>query len=86
MGSSLKLCFGSNFPQNTKIKVIWQGLFSLQISTLIQDFERSDPSKITQDYGTLNGINKFSFVISIQLFFSIQQDLKGVIYHGYHCV
>lgn len=61
MGSSLKLCYRSSFPQNAKIKEIWLGLLSLKIPILIPDFEPSYPSKITQDYGTLNGINKYFF-------------------------
>lgn len=76
MGSSLKLCFRSNIPQNAKIKVIWQGLFPLQIPTLIPDFEQSDPTKITQDYGTLNRINNYFFYHQYTTIFSYPKDLK----------
>lgn len=76
MVSSLKLCFRSNFPQNAKIKAIWQGLFSLQILTLIPDFEPSDPSKITQDNGTRNGINNYFFYHEYTMIFFYPTGFK----------
>lgn len=76
MVSSLKLCFRSNFPQNAKIKVIWQGLFSLQILTLIPDFEPSDPSKITQDNGTHNAINNYFFYHEYTMIFFYPTGFK----------